>query len=151
MPQALPYSVTPQQLKFCEEYIKDPSPTRAARKAGFSNGAYGRQLIHKPFIQQAIQRIQNKVANQTGITIKWVVDELTDLYQEARSKEDITSARGCLELLGKHVGAFSADNTQKGNKVQVVMNFNYQDNKPQLPDTEQVIDYIENSQKQLPE
>jgi len=115
--------LTPLQTKFCEEYLVDFSPTRAAKRAGFTNPVYGRELITQPHIKAAINRIQNQVGNQTGVTIAYVVERLTETYLEAKEKGDLQAQIRALDLLGRHVGAFERDNASKGTKVNVQMNF----------------------------
>ena len=125
--------LTPLQARFVQEYLVDLNATGAARRAGYSNGEYGRQLIQNPAIKEAVKRLQKVTEIQTNVSIGNVIKELTDLYYESREKGESSTAVRCLELLGKHVGAFSADNQQKDNKVMVLMNFKYNDEVKELP------------------
>ena len=123
----LKQKITAKQSRFVDFYLQDLNATGAARRAGFSNGEYGRQLIMKPAIQAAIKERQKVVESQTNITIARVIQELTELYAEAKEKGEYSTATRILELLGKHVGAFQADNKQRDRSVTVVMNFSAPD------------------------
>lgn len=116
-------TLTPLQARFIEFYLKDLKPTKAARLAGFSDPSYGRQLIRLPHIKAHIKHRQNLAQRATSVTVESVVDGLTELHRKALLKDDLGTATRVLELLGRHVGAFERDNSQKGNKVYVQMNF----------------------------
>ena len=61
--------------RFVEEYLVDLNASRAARRAGYHTG-YGRRLIHRPDIAEAIRAAMDERATRTGITADEVVREL---------------------------------------------------------------------------
>jgi phage terminase small subunit len=115
--------LTPMALRFVEEFLVDCNATQAAKRAGYSDPSYGRQLISQAHIKDAIQKAQIRVAQRTGITVNKIIDSLSDLYVECIEKKEYSSAVRCLELLGKHVGAWEKNNKQKNRTVNVQMNF----------------------------
>ncbi len=108
---------------FVEEFLVDCNATQAAKRAGYSDPSYGRQLITQPHIKDAIKHAQTRVVQRTGITVNKIIDSLSDLYSECIEKKEYPSAVRCLELLGKHVGAWDKNNKQKNRTVNVQMNF----------------------------
>ena len=122
------FNITPLQSRFVDEYVKDLNASQAALRAGFSAGSYGRELITKSEIKAAIARRQQLAQKQTGITINSVINELAILYAKTQLAEEYSTCTRILELLGKHVGAFSADKVSTGGKVVVNMNFTKPDN-----------------------
>lgn len=120
--------LTPLQLSFVKEYLFDFNATAAAKRVGF-NGDYGRQLLAKPHIKKAIYDIKQNAFQEASITIKDVIEGITNAHARAVEKGDITSELRALELLGKHTGAFSKEAGGGSNqKVIVNMNFNYEQN-----------------------
>ena len=117
--------LTPLQARFVEQYLVDLNASKAALRAGYSAGCYGRRLINFPHIKQALDCSQKRIQAQTGVTIEKVINELTDLHKRTLENEDLSTAARCLELLGRHVGAWEKNNKQKRNTVNVVMNFAY--------------------------
>ena len=115
--------LTPRQTIFVDEYLKKFNATDAARRAGFSDGSYGRTLVHLPEIQHAIVKRQELAQLRTSITVETVINELAVLHAKCVESGDNSTAARCLELLGKHVGAFQAGHQEKGTKVIVNMNF----------------------------
>jgi hypothetical protein len=53
------------------------------------------------------------VSEQTGITVRQVVEDLKRLQGKAEDAEEFAPAVKATELLGKHVGAFEQDNKQR--------------------------------------
>ena len=92
--------LTDQQERFVEEYLIDLNATAAATRAGYSDGNYGRQLIAKPNVTEAIIKAKKKRSKRTQITMDRVLQEyarvafvdLAELYDEhghLRSVHDI--------------------------------------------------------------
>jgi phage terminase small subunit len=123
--KTLKQKITGKQSRFVDFYLQDLNATKAAIDSGYSHGDYGRQLMMKPVIQEAIKSRQMEIESQTNITVASVIQNLTKLYCEAREKGELGVAARCLELLGRHTGAFARDNRQTQRKVLVNMNFGF--------------------------
>lgn len=71
------------QLKFVEEYIKDPSnKTQAAIRAGYSsNGAYeaATRMLKHPLVRQMLDDANKEAALSLGITALKVMQELASI------------------------------------------------------------------------
>jgi phage terminase small subunit len=61
--------------RFVEEYLVDLNAARAARRAGYSGG-YGRKLVHRSEVAEAITTAMNERSRRTGISADEVVLEL---------------------------------------------------------------------------
>jgi len=71
-------ALTDKQRRFVEEYVVDFNATQAAIRAGYSPDTaqqIGSENLSKPVIQDAIQEIQSKLSEETGITAKRVIEE----------------------------------------------------------------------------
>jgi len=107
--------LTAKQKVFCEEYLKDLDATKAAIRAGYSSktaSEMGYENLRKPHLQEYIQDHKNKRSERTRITADKVLKELEaialndeEVKPEARIK--------ALDLLGKHLGIYERDNSQK--------------------------------------
>lgn len=67
-----------KQKRFCEEYLIDLNATQAAIRAGYSAKTameQGYQLLHKTSVQQYLSKKQQEYQNETGITVKRVLEE----------------------------------------------------------------------------
>lgn len=70
------HKLTPKQRKFVQEYLVDLNATAAARRAGYSDPNFGRQLITKPNVSAEIQKRQEKLREKLEITQESVIREL---------------------------------------------------------------------------
>lgn len=96
-----------RKQRFVDEYLVDLNATQAATRAKYSEKtAYsiGQRLLKDVEIQEAIQAAQEERAEKTGVTQAWVIEELVSLYKTGKQENTKTK---CLELLGKHTGAFT--------------------------------------------
>ena len=99
--------LTPKQQRFVEEYLIDLNATQAAIRAGYSQKtahSIGHENLSKPEIAAALQEAQEKRSESVGIDAEWILREAEDLYRECRETKDLRTAKGTLELAGKHVG-----------------------------------------------
>lgn len=74
--------LTAKQEKFCIEYLKDLNATQAAIRAGYSektSAAIGAENLIKPNIQEFIQEVREKDANNAEITRQKVINEYAKL------------------------------------------------------------------------
>lgn len=129
--------LTAKQARFVKEYIVDFNATQAAIRAGYSKkSAYriGAELLQKTQVAKAVKDETAKVSEKLTVTIQDVVNKMLELWSCTSKKIPLLDKEGCavfdekgepiyvmvdsktaakaVELLGKHVGAFEADNTQ---------------------------------------
>ena len=125
--------MTPKQEKFCQEYMVDLNATQAAIRAGYAAKSIntarlcniiGPTNLVKISVKDEIQRLKAVQSEKTGITAENVVKSFVDVARRAKVKDDLGNENRALENLGKHVGVFEADNTQKGDKNITIINFN---------------------------
>lgn len=120
--------MTPKQSRFVEEYLVDLNATAAAKRAGYSARTaewQGPQLLRKTHVAAAVDAARAKLAEKTGITVARVLADLERLQSKAEATAELSTALKATELLGKHVGAFEKDNTQKaGGFVQLLAAIN---------------------------
>ena len=105
-----------KQARFVEEYPLDCNGTKAAIRAGYSQknaDKIASQLLGKTRVREAIDESLKGRAERTKIDADWVVQNLRNVYLEALAAKDFSATIRCLELLGKHVGAFEKHQTQK--------------------------------------
>lgn len=128
--------LTAKQEQFCLEYLVDLNATQAAIRAGYSAdsaGTIGHENIKKHEIASRIRELMKERSSQTLVDAYFVINSLiknVDKCQQAepvlrwnpdtRQMEpsgewqfDSQGANRALELLGKHLGVFEKDNTQK--------------------------------------
>lgn len=100
--------ITPKQQRFVDEYQKDWNATAAAGRAGYSDPNFGRQLITKPNVAEAIGKARATISRHAGITAEEIVEDLKTVRTRCMSTDLWDSKGACkaLELLGKAVGLF---------------------------------------------
>lgn len=101
-------ALTRSQQAFVRAYTTDPSPSRAAREAGYSNPNYGYSLINKPHIQRALAQMEHGgiASDELSALKQRVVDELTaiafsdsrDLFEEVSTVNNNSQATTTLKL-----------------------------------------------------
>jgi phage terminase small subunit len=107
----------PKVKAFIAAYLKLKNCTHAAIEAGYSKKtAYsiGSELLKKPEVVEALEKVQNKVEEKAIVDAAWVLIRLKTMaeYGMSLSAEtgrmyDSIAAKGALELLGKHLALFT--------------------------------------------
>lgn len=122
--------LTPKQKRFVEEYVIDNNATQAAIRAGYSPKTANRiasQNLSKLDIQNAIAEKQKVISEKTEYdAIAWRKDMLEYkkiLEQKVLLGEndesaivsftDPTNLMKCMDMLGKHLGAYNNDESGK--------------------------------------
>jgi len=113
-------SLTAKQSAFVREYAIDNNPSKAAERAGL-NADYGRQLLTKPHIHDAIAELQEEARSNTVLTLselqEWWSNLVTGQDPDARTTDRLKAS----ELLGKSQGAFTDKVEQTGGmRIEVV-------------------------------
>lgn len=71
--------MTPKQKRFVQEYLIDLNATQAAIRAGYSSkraDAIGYENLRKPEIRSALEKAQERLAEEAGIAAAQVLREL---------------------------------------------------------------------------
>ena len=84
---------------YAESYARDRLPQLIKQDVGFC---------------RAMELQRQEIEEQTGIGLDWWVKETQKRYLACVAKGDETNAKGHLDAVGRHVGAFAQDNAQKG-------------------------------------
>ena len=121
--------LTPKQKRFVEEYVIDCNATQAAIRAGYSpKTAYsiGQENLKKPEVMKAIAEKQKKVSEKTEYdALAWRKDMLDykktleqkvflgDDEAAVETFTDPTNLMKCMDMLGKHLGAYNKDESEK--------------------------------------
>lgn len=74
--------LSPQQKRFCQEYLVDYSPSRAAIRAGYSiknASSQASELMKKPGVQTLIAEMQKAHGDKIGIDKERVLQELAKI------------------------------------------------------------------------
>lgn len=121
--------LTPKQKRFVEEYVIDCNATQAAIRAGYSpKTAYsiGQENLKKTEVMKAIAEKQKKVSEKTEYdALAWRKDMLEykktleqkvflgDDEAAVETFTDPTNLMKCMDMLGKHLGAYNKDESEK--------------------------------------
>lgn len=103
--------MTPKQQRFVQEYLIDLNATQAAIRAGYSARTANREgtrLLSKAVIQEAIGLAKSERSARVQLTQDWVLGRLKSEAQDGKSPSARVRA---LELLGKHLGLWEAEDT----------------------------------------
>lgn len=102
--------LTLKQRMFCREYlVQKGNATQAVIAAGYkANNANieGSRLLGEPKIRAEIARLQALNAREVDISPARVLRRLDAISQAAEADGQYSAARGCEELIGKHIGMF---------------------------------------------
>lgn len=127
-----------KQQRFVEEYLVDGNATQAAIRAGYSKKtakSIATENLSKPAIKDAISRARGARSERVKVTVDMVVTEIWKLYQlcsvripkqnfegeQERDENgnpvfkavDAVNAKALLDMLMKHLGAYSLDNKRE--------------------------------------
>lgn len=102
-------SLNPRQQKFAQFVaLGNMHTTDAARQAGYKDspflGITASRIAKQPIVANEISRLQQQLRASLTITAESWLKELTEIYSDAKSEQDRTSALRALELAGKHLG-----------------------------------------------
>ena len=115
--------LTDKQKRFCEEYLVDLNATQAAIRAGYSERtaeqiAY--KLVKKSSVSEYLRSLKEKRSSRTEITADRVLAAIAEIgFGKFQAKDRLKA----LELLGKHLGLFTAgaDNSAALDKLDEVL------------------------------
>ena len=101
-----PHGLNPRQERFLASILKGKSATQSAIEAGYaerSASVTGARMLRNPLIQAKIQGTLKK----NGWSADRVLEEMEDLFKQAKQAESWTACTKILELLGRHAGLFT--------------------------------------------
>ncbi len=104
--------LSPLRERFCRYYLTEPSATRAAVKAGYSERTAGRQahrLLKNVEILQRIDAIRRSEHLVYELTPQAVMDRCEAIFEEALEKGRYEAAIGALRLQAKIGGLLKPD------------------------------------------
>lgn len=128
--------LTPKQELFCKEYLIDLNKTQAAIRAGYSkDSAYsiGHEIMNKPEVASRVRELMAERSKEIIVDAYFVIESLIENVKKCQQAQpvlewnpdtrqmepsgewqfDSQGANRALELLGKHLGVFERDNSQK--------------------------------------
>ena len=101
--------MTPREIRFCEEYVKDFNAAAAMRRCGFGEDASAKQTGYKYLKKQVvidyIQKLMGRMSEQCETT----VDDLMVFWTEVMNNpsESTNNRLKASDYLGKALGAFT--------------------------------------------
>ena len=113
-----PQGLNPRQERFLASILEGKSATQSALDAGYaerSASVTGARMLRNPLIQAKIQGTLKK----NGWSADRVLEEMEDLFKQAKRAESWTACTKILELLGRHAGLF-IDVTPRAKQLQGV-------------------------------
>lgn len=87
--------LTDKQHQFVIEYAKDWNATKAGLRAGYSDASYGRQLLAKPQVREAIEALQERARHGAVMTMDEMCQRLTRLAR--RDIQEFMNDHGVIE------------------------------------------------------
>lgn len=138
-------TLTMKQRMFCDEYLIDMNGTQAAIRAGYSVGCATSQasrMLSMPKIHQYLETKRRKLEIKTEMSAQYVLQNLKDVAERCMSAQPVVNMAGkpvlddngnpvyrfdsagankALELIGKHLGVFNADQSGSASSSKVVL------------------------------
>ena len=140
--------LNPKQKVFVEVYLQTYNASEACRQSGYSD-SMAQKLMQNVLVSNAINQGINQALKKARIDNQSVLGQLTQVAMEqdpiAKGMKWSDKLRA-LELLGKHLGMFKAEDTASDNLPQVTINFEGDKDKASKPSFE-IVDYDSNPTK----
>lgn len=134
-------ALTDKQVKFIDEYMIDMNGAAAYLRAGYSCSeatarANASRLLANANISAEIDKRQQKLQEETGISVQWVLNNLKYVAERCMAPEpladkdgnivewrfDSTGANKALENIGKHLGMFKDKIEHSGSMGVTIVN-----------------------------
>ena len=104
--------MNPKQELFATEYVVDHNATRAAVRAGYSEGTAkqsGYRLLQRPDVGQLVAKLDGDRRRALGVDADWIVDRLVAVHEAAFVDGSWPGAVRPLELLMRQLGIGSVE------------------------------------------
>jgi len=118
------------QERFADILFSMPEPNQkeAYIKAGYkARGASAEskasRLVRNGKVKAYIDELRDKRTKKTEIDAEYVISGLKNIVEKNKDERPGVATKA-LDLLGKHLGLYEADNAQRGDKQLIIMNFN---------------------------
>lgn len=135
-------ALTDKQVKFINEYMIDMNATAAYQRAGYtaegnSAEASACRLLRNVKIQQELNIRQQKMQEEAGLSVQWVLDKLRTIAERCMQAEavldregnptgeykfDSSGANKAVENIGKHFSMFKDKVEHSGNMGVTIVN-----------------------------
>ncbi|MEF3306670.1 terminase small subunit [Paenibacillus sp. GYB003] len=104
-------ALSDKHMRFVDEYMKDMNATAAYLRAGYkctedAARVSASKLLTNPNIVAEIATRQAKMQEESGMSVKWVLDKYKDII-ENNITSDPAVAKSALDSVGKHFGMFT--------------------------------------------
>lgn len=96
--------------RFVEEYCVDLCGTAAMRRIGFTGkrpDVAASKMLAKPAVAEAIRRRLADKSQRVHVDEAYVIQGLIEIRHLAQAQGRLDTAKGCVELLGKHLAMFT--------------------------------------------
>lgn len=112
----MPVLKNPRHERLAQALAKGLDYTEAGKEAGYTGerSSICGMLSDNPNISQRIQELQQVSAENTGVTVEWLIERFRAIAQKAEADEDYANAARSLENLAKNCGFYAKDNEQAG-------------------------------------
>ncbi len=102
--------LTPGEVSFCIEYLKDLNESRASRAVGLHPDE-GMKLLAQDNVKHALAHVFHRQLEVASIDVNWLLEQLVENHYLARDKDNINASNRALETIGKlaSVDAFAAE------------------------------------------
>ena len=101
--------MTPREIRFCEEYVKDFNAAAAMRRCGFGEDASAKQTGYKYLKKQVVKDYIQKLMGRMSERCETTVDDLMIFWTEVMNNpsESTSNRLKASDYLGKALGAFT--------------------------------------------
>ena len=99
--------MSPQQERFCQEYVVDLNGTQAAIRAGYSEASATTQaadILRRPKVEKRIDELQAQLVGRIQLDAENVLHQLMLDHKDAKAAGHHSAAVRATELLGKRLG-----------------------------------------------
>ena len=110
--------LTGKQIAFIDAYMLTRNSAESVRQAGYNSKTpdrLGYELVRNTRVQHEIRRRQSALVKRTDVSEEWVLHRLAQTYELATQAKQFTAANRSLELIGRHIGMFTASKAPTDN------------------------------------
>lgn len=105
-----PEKLTPKEVIFCVEYVKQLNARAAALTAGYG-ATYAKtratQILKRPRVIKEIERLRAAASASTSVTPADILRRIDKIARTSEDAKDSANALRALEMMGRHLGMFT--------------------------------------------
>lgn len=112
----MPQTLSARQTQFVKNYVKGMPLVQAAITAGYAERSAhtaANRLIKNDDVLEAINVAKNKAHKAPSVNAAWVTSQFLKIAKRARKAEQYGPWHKAVESIGKHLGYFELDNSQR--------------------------------------